>query len=219
MGYFYTRQKKYDLALKCLDESIGLYQQLSPQNFLLALAFRQKAKIAWLQKDATKAQKFAQEALAVVEKISPLDTLHQEVFRKEVKSYQDKKFNPNLINYSLTNNEISKNRIRQAFRMFKPQKIVEASIYFEEYLYAMVLLFEKKPDNLNSSIQLMKVSYDYTAELDKINALDATVKTIQDQEKAAKKVYNQLLEASVAYTNGNYQQAIELFEKAFIKPN
>jgi CHAT domain-containing protein len=213
MGYFYTRQKKYDLALKCLDESISLYQQLSPQNFLLALAFRQKAKVAWLQKDATKAQKYAQEALAVVEKISPLDTLHQEVFRKEIKNYQDKKFNPNLINYSLTHNETSKNRIRQAFRMFKPQKIAEASIYFEEYLYAMVLLFEKKPDDLNSSIVLMKVSYDYTAELDKINALDALVKTIREKEVESKKLYNELLNASVAYTNGDYQQAILLFEK------
>ena len=214
MGNFYTRQKKYDLANKHLDESIALYQQLSPQNFLLVLAIRQKAKVAYLLKDALKAQKYAQEALMLVEKIAPLDTLHQEVFKREIKNYQDKKFVPNTINYSSTHSELSKNRIRQAFKMFKPKKIAEASIYFEEYLYSLVRLFEKKPDELASSINLMKVSYDYTAELDKINALDAEIKAIQEKEALANKVYNELLEASIAYTSGEYQKAIVLFEKA-----
>lgn len=216
MGYFYTRQKKYDLANKYLDASIALYQQLSPQNFLQALALRQKAKVAFLQKNPQKAQKYAQDALALVEKISPLDSLHQEVFKKEVKNYQDKKFTPRLINYSFTHNELSKRRIRQAFKMFKPKKIAEASIYFEEYLYSLVLLFKNKPNELASSIDLMKVSYDYTAELDKINALDTEVKAIQEKEALANKAYNELLEASVAYTSGEYQKAIVLFEKAIL---
>ncbi|MDX1905014.1 MAG: CHAT domain-containing protein [Thermonemataceae bacterium] len=213
-GNFYARQKQYDLANKYLEEAITIFKKKNPQSFYLALAIRKKAEVAWWQKDNKKAQNLSVEALEVIKKISPLDTMHIEVFEQNTQNFKDKNYQIPMFAYDNKFSEKTRYRLRKAFGMFKQKKIAEASLYFEANLYGLIRFFEKKPENITSSIALIKLSYDYAAELDKLNNVEKEIKIIQEKEAFTQKLYQELLAASQAYAIGDYQKAIPLFEKA-----
>lgn len=217
-GNFYLRNTQIAKANARLDEAIALYRGLGNKSFLYALALRQRARGAWGQKDAAKALANMQEALKIVEAIAPLDTLHQEVFDRDLQAFRNKQWKPEAADYygKKADDKDAKVRIKKALGFFRLGKFAEASIYFDEYLYAIVQLFGQQEGDLSSTINVMKLSYDYAADLDKLNALEAKVAEIKakiDKEKAlSDKVYTELLAAQVAYTAGNYQKAIPIFE-------